>query len=226
MTARVDVWRVRVRGAAPEVAGLLSPDEAERAARFRFEPDREAFVVARGALRTLAGSYLGIAPAQVVFGYGPHGKPEVEGLSFNVSHAGDLALVAFGEMHRVGVDVEVMRPGVEMRALARRFFTAAENDALAVLSGDDLVRGFYGCWTCKEAFVKAVGEGLSFALDRVETAVHPARPRVVSVDGDPDAAASWTLTAIDCGAGYAAAVAVDAPGAEVVVRDWRGSAAA
>jgi 4'-phosphopantetheinyl transferase len=223
MTARVEVWRVGVRGAARDVAGLLSPDEAERAARFRFEPDREAFVATRGALRTLVGARLGIAPAHVAFGYGPHGKPEVEGVSFNVSHAGDVAVVALAGSHRVGVDVEVMRPDVEMRALARRFFTAAENDALAALSGRDLVRGFYGCWTCKEAFVKAVGEGLSFELDRVETAV---RAGLVSIDGDARAADRWTLTAIDCGRGYAGAVAVDVPGAEVVVRDWRGSAAA
>jgi 4'-phosphopantetheinyl transferase len=224
--ARVDVWRIGVRGVAGDVAELLSPDEAERAARFRFEPDCEAFVATRGVLRTLLGSYLGVAPAQVVFSYGPKGKPEVEGLSFNVSHAGDLALIALVRTQRVGVDVEVMRPDVTMRALARRFFTAAENDALASLSDVDLVRGFYGCWTSKEAFVKAVGEGLSFELDRVETAVPPAPAGVASVDGDPETAARWTLASIHCGAGYAAAVAVDAPGAEIVVRDWRASAAA
>lgn len=213
-----EVWRIDVRG-GEDLTPLLSPDEADRAARFRFERDRRAFVTARGALRTLAGSWLGIAPESVAFAYGDKGKPEVEGLSFNVSHARDVALVALGA-GRIGVDVEEMRPDVEMRALARRFFTRAENDALARFEGDELVRGFYGCWTCKEAFVKAMGEGLSFELDRVEVAVPPQAPAVLSIDGDAAAAAAWTMSAIDAGPGYAAAVAVDAPGADVVVRDW------
>ncbi|HEX2239842.1 MAG TPA: 4'-phosphopantetheinyl transferase superfamily protein, partial [Actinomycetota bacterium] len=124
----------------------------------------------------------------------------------------------------IGVDVELMRPDVEMRALARRFFTSSENAALDRLDGDDLVRGFYGCWTQKEAFVKAVGEGLSFDLDRIEVAVPPAPAGLVSLDGS--AADDWTLAAVDAGPGYAAAVAVDTPGAEVVVRDWPADAAA
>ena len=220
----IDVWRIDVR-AADDLARLLSPDEAERAARFRFERDRRSFVTTRGALRTLIGSYIGAAPESVELTYGANGKPEVEGLSFNVSHAGDVALAAFGP-GRIGVDVEEMRPDVEMRALARRFFTRAENEALARLSGDELVRGFYGCWTCKEAFVKAMGEGLSFELDRVEVAVHPEPAGVLSVDGDAAGAAHWTMEAVEAGPGYAAAVAVDSPGAEVVVRDWPASVAA
>lgn len=216
-----EVWRIDLRGAG-DLAAVLSPDETERADRYRFEHGRRSFVVTRGVLRTLVGARLGVPPGEVVFGYGPKGKPFVEGLSFNVSHAGDVALVAIGP-GQVGVDVEEMRTGVEMRALARRFFTEAENDALERLDGDDLVRGFYGCWTSKEAFVKAVGEGLSFELDRVEVAVPPSPARVLSVDGDAAAGAAWTLTAIDAGEGYAAAVAVDSPGAEVVVRDWPAS---
>lgn len=218
----MDVYRIDVR-AADDLAGLLSPDEAERAARFRFERDRRAFVTTRGALRELIGSYLGVAPESVTFAYGSNGKPEVEGLSFNVSHAGDVALAAFGA-GRVGVDVEEMRPDVEMRALARRFFTTAENEALEPLSGDELLRGFYGCWTAKEAFVKAVGEGLSFELDRVEVGVYPKVPGIVSVDGRPNDV--WTVTEVDCGPGYAAAVVSDRPGDEVVVRDWRAGVAA
>lgn len=220
----MDVWKVDVRGTW-DVARLLSVDEVAKADRFRSARDREAFVATRGALRTLVASYLGTPPEAVTFGYGHKGKPEVEGLSFNVSHAGDVALVAVGA-GRVGVDVEEMQPEVPMRALARRFFTAAENEALSAMSGDDLVRGFYGCWTCKEAFVKAVGEGLSFELDRVEVAVRPLLARVVSIDGDEGAAAGWTLRDVQVGPGYAAAVAVDSPGVDVVLREWSPSVAA
>lgn len=220
-----DVWRIDLRGGGEDLARLLSADEAERAARFDSERARDAFVTTRGALRTLAGSYLGVAPESLVFSYGPKGKPEVAGLSFNVSHAGDVALAAFGN-GRIGVDVEAIRTDAPVRALARRFFTTAENETLERLSGEDLLRGFYGCWACKEAFVKAVGEGLSFGLGRVEVAVFPAPAKVVSVEGDAGAAARWTLSAIDAGAGYAAAVAVDAPDEDVVVRDWTASVAA
>lgn len=220
----MDVWRIPV-GPPGDLARLLSPDEAERAAGFRFDRGRDGFVTARAALRTLIGSYAGIAPEDVVFGYGPNGKPEVEGLSFNVSHAGDWALVALAPGGRVGVDVEAMRSDVEVRALSRRFFTPSENEALARLSGDDLLRGFYGCWTMKEAFVKATGEGLSFGLGRVEVAVPPAPAGLVSLDGDAGAAAQWTAVAIDVATGHAAAVVIDVPGTEVVVREWSASVA-
>lgn len=219
----IEVWRIDVRRPPGDAARLLSADEAERAGRFRFERDRQSFVATRAALRTLAGSYLGIPPEGVVFSYGDKGKPAVEGLSSNVSHAGDVALAAFAPSGRVGVDVEVMRPEVEMLALARRFFTASENGALARLSDDELARGFYGCWTCKEAFVKATGDGLSFDLDRIEVAVYPEGPALLSVDGSAEAARSWTLSPVEAGPGYAAAVAADSPGAEIVVRDWHGT---
>lgn len=221
----IEVWRVDLRAGGEDAARLLSPDEAERAARFGSERARRAFVTTRGALRTLIGSYLGAGPETVTFEYGPNGKPEVPGVSFSVSHAGDVALVALGS-GRIGVDVEEMRGDVAMRALARRFFTGAENDALTRLSGDDLVRGFYGCWTSKEAFVKAVGQGMSFGLDRVEVAVFPEPAALRSIDGDEDAARSWTLRAVDVTPGHLAAVAVDSPGVEVAVRDWPASVAA
>lgn len=219
----IEVWRVDVRRAPSDLARLLSADEAARAGRFRFDRDRRSFVTTRALLRTLAASYLDVAPEEVVFTYGGKGKPAVTGLSFNVSHAGDVALAAFARSGRVGVDVEMMRPDVEMLALARRFFTPTETAALERLSGDDLVRGFYRCWTCKEAFVKAVGEGLSFDLDRVEVAVYPEPPELTTLDGRAEAALGWTLREVDAGSGYAGAVVADSPGAEVVVREWEGT---
>lgn len=230
----VDVWRIdlrrfslkeesRTRSAGIPSTKVLSEDEAERAARFRFDADRDAFACTRAALRTLVGERLGVAPADVRFTYAPKGKPGAEGVSFNVSHSGDMALIGLTASRRLGVDVELMRPDVEMKTLARRFFSAAENAVLEGLDGDALVRGFYGCWTRKESFVKALGEGLSFDLDRVEVAVPPEPARVVSVDGDPAAGAAWTMADVDAGEGYAGAVVVDAPAAQLQVRDWEPS---
>lgn len=218
------VWRIDVRqrdDVMRALRRLLARDEEERAARFRFDRDRHSFECTRAALRTLAGSYLGIAPQDVRFGYGQKGKPEVSGLSFNVSHAGDVAVAAFAPARRVGVDVEEMRPDVELRALATRFFSARENAALERLDGDALVRGFYSCWTRKEAFVKALGEGLSFELGRVEVSVEgPAR--VVSVDGDTDAGERWSMSELAPRAGYAGAVVVEGPAADVSLYAWPG----
>ncbi len=220
------VWRIDVRRGGDGLRDVLSRDEVERASRFRFDRDREAFVCTRGALRAVLGSYLGIAPERVELAYGEKGKPEVRGLSFNVSHAGDVAVAAFTRTGRVGVDVELMRDDVELTALARRFFTSAENDALSRLSGDRLVAGFYSCWTRKEAFVKALGEGLSFELDRVDVSVHPEPARVLSIDGDTSAGEGWSLVSLDPGRGYAGAVAVDRPGLHVTVLEWPSPVAA
>jgi 4'-phosphopantetheinyl transferase len=219
----VHVWRIDVRRSEEVMRRLratLTRDEEERAARFRFDRDRGSFECTRGALRILTGAYLGIDPADVRFDYDAKGKPSTKGLSFNVSHAGDLAVAAFARCGRVGVDVEVMDAAVELRTLARRFFSEPENAVLEELEGDALVRGFYACWTRKEAFVKAVGEGVSL-LERVEVAVHgPAR--VLSVDGDVGAAAGWSMADLAAGEGYAGAVVADGADVAVELWDWPG----
>jgi 4'-phosphopantetheinyl transferase len=216
------VWRIDVRVPSPDAASLLSPDETARAQRFVFERDRRSFVSTRAAVRELLASYLGMGPREVRFSYAPKGKPEVPGLAFNASHAGDLALVAVTPSGSVGVDVERVRVADDLAALARRFFGETENRALAALSGDAFVAGFYSCWTRKEAFVKALGEGLSFELDRAEVSVHPEPARLRSVDGDAEAAAGWTMADVDAGPGYAGCVAADSPDLDVIVRDWAG----
>ncbi|MDQ3913986.1 MAG: 4'-phosphopantetheinyl transferase superfamily protein [Actinomycetota bacterium] len=218
------VWRIEVRqprDVLRELRALLTPDEEERAERFRFDRDRDSFVCTRAALRMLAGSYLGMAPQDVSFSYAGKGKPGLPGISFNVSHAGDVALAAFARSGRVGVDVEEMRPGTDLRALARRFFSPGENAGLERLDGDAFVTGFYRCWTRKEAFVKALGEGLSFDLGRVEVSTGP-DARVVSVDGDEGAGSLWSIADISPRDGYAGAVVADVAAADVVLRDWPG----
>ena len=216
------VWRIEVRqprDVLRELRALLTPDEEERAERFRFDRDRDSFVCTRAALRTLAGSYLAVAPRDVSFSYADKGKPGLPGISFNVSHAGDVALAAFARSGRVGVDVEQMRPGADLRGLARRFFSPGENARLECLDGDAFVTGFYRCWTRKEAFVKALGEGLSFDLDRVEVSVG-ADARLLSVDRAE--AESWWIADVSPRDGYAGAVVADLQDAELTVREWPG----
>lgn len=178
----MQVHAVRLRATEAVTAQfreLLTLDEQERAARFRFPHLQSSFSLARGALRILAGRYLNTDPAGIRFEYGPNGKPSLAGgarLKFNVSHSGALALFAFTLDCEIGVDVEEIRPMPDREQIAARFFSAQE----AAEPG-----AFFRLWTRKEAYIKALGEGLSSA---------------------PPQSEGWTLHDLDVPAPYAAAV--------------------
>jgi 4'-phosphopantetheinyl transferase len=224
----VDVWATALDPAPSTQARLehwLDADERARAARFVFPRDARRFRVARGTLREILGGYLGVAPAAVRFVYAAAGKPAVAmpeargAVEFNVSHSGEVALYAIGGAGRIGVDVEQIRPLADLEALAERSFSAAERRALLALSPAEREPAFFACWTRKEAFIKALGDGLSYPLDAFTVSFTAGAPaRFVEIRGEPATAARWTLAALDVGAGYAAAVAVDGP----VTVTWRG----
>jgi 4'-phosphopantetheinyl transferase len=167
-TAEVHSWCVRLDVPPETIAGLyrtLSPDERDRSVRFRFARDRQRFIAARGALRALLGRYLGTRPGEIRFVYNAFGKPELgpefgSRLRFNLSHSADLALIAITTDAAIGVDVEYIRPHPDYPEIARSVFSAAEVDELERLPSDLYPQAFLGCWTQKEAYVKARGEGL------------------------------------------------------------------
>jgi len=191
--------------------GLLSRDEQERMARFRFETDRDNFLFYRSMLRVLLASYLGTPPAELCFAYSAHGKPSLAApsgrLEFNLSHSHGIVLFAFSQGRRVGVDVEYVRRDLNVQEIAGRFFSAAENHAL--MQRSYMHDAFFHCWTRKEAFVKARGEGLSCPLDSFDVSVAPEEE--VSLTTRPDAceSQSWQLWSLSSFQGYAAAVAVE-----------------
>ncbi len=201
--ARADAW--------------LDPAERERAARFIFARDRARFVAAHGLLRRTLGGALGRDPAALRFGVAALGKPYVvdEPLRFNLSHSGDLALVAFG-MAEVGVDVEEMRAGVAFRDLAATQFSPHERAALERRrSPDELARAFFRIWTRKEAFIKLLGRGLSMPLDAFDVSADPDGGLVKS-DWGRDDAARFDLRSIDVGPRHQAAFAVEGRASRVV----------
>ena len=161
---------------------LLAPDEQARAERFIFHKDRTHFVVARGLLRVLLGRYLQRHPQHLHFCYGPHGKPELapdmgdDTLCFNVSHAHGLALYAVTRQRDLGVDVEHVRPGFAEEHIAERFFSPREVAVLRALPVALQSTAFFACWTRKEAFIKARGDGLSLPLDQFDVAFAPGEP--------------------------------------------------
>lgn len=212
------VWRADVREMRPHLeqyASLLSADETRRAAGMLVEDDRVRFVLAHGLLRLLLGAYLAVQPADLRFGAGPHGKPALSSapgsLFFNLSHAGDQLLIAFTSQCEVGVDIEPVRSRLDPQrdddTLAASFFAPEEQAALRELAGDARAAAFYICWTRKEAYLKATGEGLLAPLHafRVPLApIPPLRPHLL-----PDSAApQWALYDLPTIPGYAAALVV------------------
>lgn len=214
----VYVWRLALDRTPDEVAQLrlvLSEDERERADRYRIERDRARFVVGRGLLRRVLALYLEQAPERLRFAYGPHGKPELAGsrgvnLRFNLAHSDELALLAIALGREVGIDVERVRTDLDVEPLAARYFSPRENAILAALPAEQRSRAFYTCWTRKEAYVKALGEGLGLSLDSFSVALAPgAAPALLAVAGRPGEADRWTLREVEASDGFAAALAVE-----------------
>lgn len=213
----VHVFRLRLDLPVGALAGLLSADERERAARYRFERDQIHFTCARGQLRQVLANYLQIDPREVQFCTNPHGKPALTGhsalhlpqLEFNLSHSGERGLLAVCETMAVGIDIELKRENLERDNIAQRFFAPAEVAALNALPAEQQFEAFFACWTRKEAYMKARGRGLSIPLESFEVSLAPDQPARL-LKRDPEAPnRPYTLLALNPGPGYAAAVAVE-----------------
>lgn len=210
-----DVWVAPLDAAPPHLTDSLSPDERARAARFRSRDDARRFTVARGWLRHVLGAALGIAPADVAISSGP-GKPRVDGLSFNVSHAGELTLIAVAD-HEVGVDVEPVSSAAAALEASAIVCTPDELAALRDLPPSDAGPLALAWWTAKEAYLKATGEGFGFPPERVGVA-GVERGEAVPVriaGGEPSA---WWVRAIEPAPGYIGAVVAEGPDWDVRLR--------
>jgi 4'-phosphopantetheinyl transferase len=215
----VHVWRVALDQSpsqAEALLGILAPDEQRRAERFHFRKDRRRFVVARGVLRIILGRYLHTAPDDLRFSYSRYGKPALAGASgvdavrFNVSHSHELALYAITLDREIGLDIEYMREGFAGEQVAEQFFSPREVATLRALPAHMQTEGFFNCWTRKEAYIKARGEGLSFPLDGFDVSLAPGDPaRLLSVRGDRRESLRWALRELTPGPDYAAALAVE-----------------
>lgn len=182
ISSEVEVVSVRLDPgpqAVRALSRLLCDEERSRAARFRFERDRRRFIVARAHLRGLLAARLGAAPDAIEFVYGANGKPALatrfaeSGWRFNLSHCEELAVYAFSRAGEIGIDVEAVHALAEADDIAARVFSRRENQAYRALAPRDRPLGFFRCWTRKEAFVKALGDGLSMPLADVDVSAAP-----------------------------------------------------
>ena len=219
-TGTVHVWRIALSQEDDSVKrfrGTLEPGELDRAARFHFDKHRQHFIVARGFLRSVVARYLGSQPEALQFEYGAYGKPALASghtLRFNLSHSNEVALLAVTLDAELGVDVEHIRPDFAGEDIARRYFSRAEVDVFNRLPPEERVAAFFRCWTRKEAYIKAIGKGFSQALDAFDVTLAPGvAPALLRAEDDD--ASRWWMTDVEVGEGYAGALLVERPVAEV-----------
>jgi 4'-phosphopantetheinyl transferase len=221
----VHVWRAALDQSPSQVAGLLdtlAEDERARARRFYFPIHRARFIVARGVLREILSLYLNRAAQSVSFRYGSHAKPALacesgeNAIHFNMSHSRGVALYAITRGRAIGIDLEFIREDLEVEQVAGRFFSQPEIQTLRALPAGLRKYAFFLCWTRKEAYIKARGEGLSLPLDQFDVSLIPGEPAVLlRTPADPDEALRWSLRELNIVPGYVSALAVEGYGCAV-----------
>lgn len=229
----VHVWRVWLDIPAGDLDRRLSTltvDEQDRARRFHFEVDRARFVVARATLRAILGQYLAREPGAVRFRYGAHGKPALnddavaDPLRFNLSHSAGVALCAVTRGREVGVDVERIDSRRADDGIVRRFLSPHESHVFFGLAPHERVDAFFRCWTRKEAYIKARGDGVALSLAEFDVSLAPGDPpALLRTRHDPRDALRWTLRDLAVGAGFAGALAAEGGGWRLCCWQWRGS---
>ncbi len=224
----VQLWRIDLEALGGDESRwqtVLSADEAARASRFHFARDRQRFIAARALLRTILASYLETGAGSLRFSYSEKEKPSLgpehagSDITFNLTHSGGIALLAFTRRREIGVDVEQVRHDFDPGAIARRYFSTHEQNQLADLSAPEKVEAFFRCWTRKEAYIKATGDGLSLPLSQFDVSLVPGETNaLVATRPDRSEAARWLLQEVAAGPGYVAALC--ARGRNWKLNDW------
>jgi len=212
----VHVWQVMLEDRlADSLKHLLSGDEVSRANRFHFAKDRNDFIAARGLLRTPLAVYLDTNADELQFSYAEKGKPYLEqslrcGIHFNLAHSHGRALYAFSTFRRLGVDLEFIREDLAQDKIAERFFSPREIETLRTVPAEFRKAAFFNCWTRKEAYIKARGEGLSMPLDEFDVSLAPGEPAALLRNHkEPAEIDRWSMRSIPVTSGYVAALVAE-----------------
>jgi 4'-phosphopantetheinyl transferase len=225
----IDLWTVRLKAGRSQIQGffeILSAQEQQRAAAFRFERHRDSFVIGRGLLRAILGWYLRKSPQHIDFQYGPRGKPSLYGgssqlLHFNLAHSENVVLYAVTRGYELGVDVEFVWQLPDAEHVAQHFFSEAECADLFSVAADLRAEAFFNCWTRKEAYLKAIGDGLSLPLHGFEVSLIPGRPAAfLKLDDNRYPITQWTLIHLTPLMGYIGALAIPAAGPVLLQRTF------
>lgn len=217
LAGEAHVWLVPLEVDASDFHAMdevLCVEERDRAARFKIAGGRERYTMGRGFLRLLLGHYVKVEPAALSFRYNSYGKPSlpdgggnlgsVAPIGFNLSHSGGYAVLGFTREGELGVDIEKYREEVLREKLADRFFAPQEAQELASLPPEDQLPGFFACWTRKEAYIKARGDGLSRSLSSFAVSLRAQEPAVLRwCHDDPEVSSRWRVWNLAVPSGYA-----------------------
>lgn len=228
----IHVWRVsldQTESCLQTLQQTLSTDERTKADRFRFPKDRSQFIVSRGALRAILSRYLNISSHILRFDYNPYGKPSLivaqggNTLCFNLSHSRGIALIAITKNRDIGVDIEGINAKFSCLEIAEKFFSPLESSVLRSLPEHLQATAFFTCWTRKEAYIKAVGKGLSIPLNQFDVSLAPGEPAaLLNVEGNPEEASKWSLIELFPCSDMVAAVAVAGDCWKLHCWEWTG----
>lgn len=217
----VHLWHASLDDRLAESLRLvLSKDEIVRADRFHFTRDRNHYTVARGILRKLLASYLNVDACSLQFLYAEKGKPflkneEGRRIHFNLAHSHGMAVYAFSVARELGVDLEFVREDLADEKIAERFFSPVEVSVLRKVPAEFRKQAFFNCWTRKEAYIKARGEGLSMPLDEFDVTLAPGEPAALLTNHkDEGEVLRWSMQSVPVKPGYVAALVVEG-------HDWR-----
>lgn len=212
------IWQISLKQndeALQISARLLDETEQSKTAKFRFGKDRKNYIAAHGAMREILSLYLEICPQNIEFETNSYGKPFLCGgksdISFNLSHSGELALLAITKGSKIGVDIELIRADIAAENLAEQVFSTLEIETWRNLPENFKAKAFFDCWTRKEAFIKAVGKGLSYPLKDFSVAFSPCeQARLIALENTKLKAENWQIIELNIAENYAAAMAIEA----------------
>jgi len=209
----IHLWLANLDTFICPTISVLSPDETSRAQRFKFTLHQNRFTTARTLLRHILAQYLQQTPQSLQFAYTNHGKPYLPHASiyFNLSHTNQWALYAVGLEEKLGVDIEHITADRAHQDIATRFFSDYENQLLKKIPAPERQAAFFKIWTCKEAFIKAIGEGLSFPLKNFDISINKDATQLISINQDEKEAKKWSCITFTPITEYIATLTVQAP---------------
>jgi 4'-phosphopantetheinyl transferase len=224
------IWRATLDREESEIESFrktLSKDEQDKAASFHFQRDKGRFIVSRGILRKILARYINKEPSEIVFSYGAFGKPAlpeelgVATIHFNLTHSHGLALYAIFKNQQIGIDVELIRSDFGWESIARRYFSEMEYAALLKLPAHLREERFFSYWTCKEAYVKATGQGLSLPINEIEISLTNSNSAErLCLRGESKQSSHWSLVKLTPATGYVGFLAIERSHAEVKCWNW------
>ncbi|MDQ3021351.1 MAG: 4'-phosphopantetheinyl transferase superfamily protein [Bacteroidota bacterium] len=199
---------------------ILSNDELTKAYRYKFEADKNNYVVCRALLRSVLSEYLSIPAAHITFFYSEKGKPYINNSSikFNLAHSNNYTVFAFVFEEEVGIDIEYQRELRDALTIAKRYFSKSEVEEFENINSEKIKNAFFYCWTRKEAFLKAVGEGLSYPLADFSVTLKPGNPKIMWIKKKPDEIKKWSLHDIKVRENYISSLAIKSNDMKIIYK--------